>query len=432
METITQRLSGREQKKDGHQLNSWKQDFPLFQKMPRLVYLDNSATAQKPLVVIAAMNQYYEQENANVHRGLYELSEKATQAYEDAHRIVAEFINATAEEIIFTKGTTESLNLVASSLGKTLHQCDEIVLTEMEHHSNIVPWQQVAREKGAVLKYISVTPEGLLNMDEARHLITKKTKVVSAVHMSNVLGTINPIKDLAKLAHQAGALLVVDAAQSVPHLPVDVRDLGSDFLAFSGHKMGGPTGIGVLYGRKEILERLAPYQCGGGMIREVTKEYSTWNDLPWKFEAGTPNIAGVIGLAAAVQFLQKKGMKEIQKHGEDITRYAYKKLRAMSRVQILGPEVLISEDIDPEGSQTPAVRGALVSFTVAGIHPHDVAEICNRYGLAVRAGYQCAMPLHKKLGINGSVRASFYFYTTTKEIDALVQALQDAERIFHG
>ena len=424
---------------------------PLFEKYPQLIYLDTAATAQKPKEVIDALRKFYEESNANVHRGIYTLAQKATLEYETARETIANFIGAQREEIIFTRGTTDCINLLAISLAKKipsakseknktkenkteaqLQKGDEILLTEMEHHSNLVPWQQLAKEKGLVVKFIPITAQGTLNMTAAKELITIKTKIVSLTHISNVLGTINPVQEIAALAHTVGALCIVDAAQSVPHMPVDIKKLGCDFLAFSGHKMCGPTGIGVLWGKKELLEEMEPFHYGGEMIQEVSFTDAQWNEVPWKFEAGTPNIAGVIGLAAAVQFLQKKGMKEIQKHGEDITRYAYKKLRAMSRVQILGPEVLISEDIDPEGSQTPAVRGALVSFTVAGIHPHDVAEICNRYGLAVRAGYQCAMPLHKKLGINGSVRASFYFYTTTKEIDALVQALQDAERIFHG
>jgi len=424
---------------------------PLLEKYPQLIYLDTAATAQKPKEVIDALRKFYEESNANVHRGIYTLAQKATLEYETARETIANFIGAQREEIIFTRGTTDCINLLAISLAKKipsakseknktkenkteaqLQKGDEILLTEMEHHSNLVPWQQLAKEKGLVVKFIPITAQGTLNMTAAKELITIKTKIVSLTHISNVLGTINPVQEIAALAHTVGALCIVDAAQSVPHMPVDIKKLGCDFLAFSGHKMCGPTGIGVLWGKKELLEEMEPFHYGGEMIQEVSFTDAQWNEVPWKFEAGTPNIAGVIGLAAAVQFLQKKGMKEIQKHGEDITRYAYKKLRAMSRVQILGPEVLISEDIDPEGSQTPAVRGALVSFTVAGIHPHDVAEICNRYGLAVRAGYQCAMPLHKKLGINGSVRASFYFYTTTKEIDALVQALQDAERIFHG
>ena len=394
-------------------LTTCRKDFPLLKS--GIIYLDNGATTQKPQAVIDAMNKYYEEENANVHRGIYALSEQATQNYEQAHQIVADFINAQFEEIIFTKGTTESLNLLASSLGKLLQPGDEILLTEMEHHSNIVPWQQVAQERQAILKYIPLTKQGTLDMAKAKQLLTRKTKIVSVAHMSNVLGTINPVKELAQLAHGQGAVIIVDAAQSVPHLPVDVQDLDCDFLAFSGHKMLGPTGIGVLYGKKQLLEKLNPYQFGGGMIKEVTFQHSTWNDLPWKFEAGTPNIAGALGLAAAITYLQKIGMKNVARHGQELVQYALQQLSALPGLTVLGPR---------------EQRGPLVSFTLDGIHPHDIADIAGRNNVAVRAGHHCAMPLHYKLGIAGSTRASFSLYNTKDDIDALAAVLKKVKEVF--
>ncbi|MBI2666857.1 cysteine desulfurase [Candidatus Woesearchaeota archaeon] len=395
--------------------------FPLLEKNKKLIYLDSSATTQKPKEVLDALQKFYEESNANVHRGAYSLAQKATVEYETAREIIAEFIGAQKEEIIFTRGTTESLNLLASSLGKKLVAGDEILLTEMEHHSNLVPWQQLAKEKNLLLKFIPVTSEGILDMREVKKLISKRTKIVSVTHISNVLGTINPIKELAVLAHAAGALCIVDAAQSVSHLPINVRELGCDFLAFSGHKMYGPTGIGVLWGKKELLEEMEPVQYGGDMISEVTFKDARWNEVPWKFEAGTPNIAGVMGLAAAVLFLQKN-FKEIQGHEKELTEYALEKISTISELKILGPRILSS------GSHILS-RGPLVAFTMNGIHPHDVAEICNRYTIAVRGGYHCAMPLHQKLGIPGSVRASFAFHNSKKDIDTLVKALQKAQEV---
>ncbi len=393
-------------------------EIPLLEKYKDLIYLDNAATTQKPREILEAVQKFYEESNANVHRGIYTLAQRATLAYEKAREIVAQFIGARTEEIIFTRGTTESMNLLAVSLGKKLREGDEILLTEMEHHSNLVPWQQLAKEKGLLLKFIPITAEGLLDLHAAKKLMTERTKIVSVTHLSNVLGTINPVQELAACAHAVGALVVVDAAQSVPHMPLVVEELGCDFLAFSGHKMCGPMGIGVLWGKKELLEAMEPFQYGGEMIEEVHFTEATWNAVPWKFEAGTPHVSGAIGLAAAVQYLQKKSMAEIKKQGEKITAYALQKLSAFPEIEILGPL---------EASK----RGPLVSFVMKDLPPHDVAEICDRYHIAVRAGYQCAMPLHKKLGLSGSVRASFYFYNTEKDIDALLQALHQARKVFH-
>ncbi len=388
-----------------------KDDFPILKN--GLIYLDNSATTQKPRKVIEAVKEYYENDNANVHRGIYKLAQKSTVLYEKAHEVVAKFIGAEFEEIIFTKGSTEGLNLLAYSLGKNLQPGDEIVLSEMEHHSNLVPWQQLAMEKGLVLKFIPLTKDYKLDLIKAQGLITTKTKIVSVVHMSNVLGTINPVQEIAEIAHRVGALMIVDAAQSVPHLPIKVKELHCDFLVFSGHKMCGPTGIGVLYGRKKLLEKMPPFLYGGDMIREVTFENSTWNDLPWKFEAGTPNMAGAVGLMAAIEYLQNMGMENIAAHGKEVTKYALEKLREIAGLTIIGP-------------QTIENRGPVISFTLEGIHPHDLSEMLDKEQIAVRGGFHCAMPLFSKLGIDGSSRASFYIYNTTKDVDALVSAVQKA------
>lgn len=382
-------------------------DFPILKS--GLIYLDNSATTQKPSKVIEAVKQYYEEGNANVHRGIYKLAQKSTVLYEKAHEVVAKFIGAEFEEVIFTKGTTEGLNLLAYSLGKNLQAGDEIILTEMEHHSNIVPWQQIAKEKGAVLKFIPITKDFRLDLEKVQELITKKTKIVSVVHMSNVLGTINPIKEIAEAAHSVGAVLIVDAAQSVPHMPINVKELNCDFLVFSGHKMCAPTGIGVLYGRKELLGTMQPFLYGGDMIREVSFEKASWNDLPWKFEAGTPNMAGAAGLMAAIEYLQKIGMENIAAHGQELAKYALEKLSAIPTIIILG--LTNTEN-----------RGPVISFTIEGMHPHDVSEMLDKENIAVRGGFHCAMPLFSKLGIDGSIRASFYIYNTLEDIDRLVEA----------
>lgn len=396
-------------KKNG--LNCGK-DFAIFQRNNGLIYLDSAATSQLPFSVVNKIKEFYETSNANVHRGIHILSQKATVEYEKARETVARFIHAGREEIIFTSGTTEGLNFLAQTLKTRLKKGDEIVLTEMEHHSNIIPWQQIAKETGATLKYIPVKEYQLhLNKD----IITKKTKIVSVVHMSNTLGTINPVEDIIKEAHKVGALCIVDAAQSVPHMPIDVKKMDCDFLVFSGHKMLGPTGIGVLYGKRELLETLEPYKFGGGMIKEVTLEKSSWADIPERFEAGTPNIAGAIGLASAVEYLEGKGMKNIARHCNDIAAYAYKQIGKIHGVKIIGPE---------------KNRGPILSFTIEGIHPHDVAEILDKNNIAVRAGHHCTMPLHKKLGLVGTTRASFYIYNTKKDVDALVQGIEKVKEVF--
>ncbi len=391
------------------------QDFPLLRKR-NLIYLDNSSTTQKPQRVIDAVQRYYEEENANVHRGIYRLSQKATMEYEQAHEVVAKFINARFEEIIFTRGTTESLNLLAYSLGRELHAGDEIILTEMEHHSNLVPWQQLVKDKNLVLKFIPLTSDGMLNMRSAKEMITSRTRIISVAHMSNVLGTINPVRELAELAHNVGAMMIVDAAQSVPHLKIDVQDLDCDFLAFSGHKMYGPTGIGVLFGRKELLETMSPFQFGGDMIKEVSFTHSTWNDLPWKFEAGTPHIAGASGLRAAIEYLQDVGMENIATHEKVLTTYAMEKLSSLPGVRILGP------DAD--------FRGPVIAFVMEGVHPHDASEILDRENIAVRGGHHCTMPLHSTLGLTSSLRVSFSLYNTMDDIDHLIQGLHKVREIF--
>lgn len=385
-----------------------RKDFPLLKN--GLIYLDSAATSQKPVKVIEAVKEYYENDNANVHRGIYKLAQKSTMLYEKAHEKVADFIGAEFEEVIFTKGATEGLNLLAYSLGKNLKAGDEIVLTEMEHHSNIVPWQQIAKEKGAVVKFIPITKGYLLDLAKAQELITTKTKIVSVVHMSNVLGTINPVKELAVMAHQVGAVMIVDAAQSVPHMKINVKELDCDFLAFSGHKMCAPTGIGVLYGRKELLEQMQPFLYGGDMISEVTFEKSTWNQLPWKFEAGTPNLAGAAGLMAAIEYLQHLGMENISARGQELTKNALEKLSAIPRINIIGPT-----DIK--------LRGPVISFTIDGMHPHDVSELLDKENIAVRGGFHCAMPLFSKLEINGSIRASFYIYNDKEDADRFIEAV---------
>ncbi len=393
-----------------------EKDFPLLQKKNRgkpLIYLDNSATTQKPTVVIKTLKDFYENYNANVHRGIYTLSEQATLRYEDARKKVADFIHAAPEEIIFTSGTTASLNGLAISLGKKLHAGDEIVLSIMEHHSNLVPWQQLAQEKGLVLKFIPITADYRLDLNRAKQYITPKTKIVTLTQMSNVLGTINPIKEIAALAHFYGATMIVDAAQSLPHIPIDVKKLNCDFLAFSGHKVYGPTGIGVLYGRKEFLQKLDPFAFGGGMIQEVTLQKSTWAEIPHKFEAGTPPLAEAMGLAAALDYLQKADLKKIIQQEQKLASYALKKLATISQLKIIGPASMQE-------------RGPVISFVIEGVHPHDVSEILNRDNIAVRGGHHCALPLHRDLNLLGTVRASFSFYNQLSDVDALVRGIKKA------
>ncbi|MFC5971807.1 aminotransferase class V-fold PLP-dependent enzyme [Halomarina salina] len=383
-----------------------------------LVYLDNAATSQTPDQVVDVVADYYRSYNSNVHRGIHSLSQEASVAYENAHDRVAEFVGADGrEEIVFTPGTTEGENLVAYAWGLAeLGPGDEVVLTEMEHHASLVTWQQLCKRTGATAKYIPVDEQGTLDMEAAAELITDDTKLVSAVHVSNTLGTVNPISDLADLAHDHNAYIFVDAAQSVPNRPLDVSDLGADFLAFSGHKMCGPTGIGALYGREHILEELQPYLYGGDMIRKVTYEDATWEDLPWKFEAGTPNIAGGIAFAAACDYLDDIGLDRIQAHEEALAEYAYDRLDEYDDVDIYGPP----------GDE----RGGLVAFNVDDVHAHDLSSILNDHGVAIRAGDHCTQPLHQKLGIAASARASFYLYNTREEVDVLLDGIDAARELF--
>ncbi len=393
-----------------------REDFPILKRKvygKPLVYLDNAATTQKPKHVIQAINDYYENYNSNVHRAVHRLSQEATHAYDEAHEKVAGFIAANGmEEIVFTKNTTESINIVANSLPRLLQlgKGDEIVLTQMEHHSNIVPWQQAAKRTGAKIRFLEIDGNGELKLQQLQQLINKKTKIVAFTHVSNVLGTINPAQEIITAAKEAGALTVVDAAQSVPHMPVNVKELGCDFLTFSAHKMLGPTGIGVLYGKRELLEKMEPALYGGDMISEVSFEDAKWNELPWKFEAGTPNMAGAVGLAAAVDYLQKVGMEKVHEHEKVLTRKAMERLKQIEDLTIYGPEA--------------EKRGGLVAFNVNGIHTHDVSAILDAEGIAVRGGHHCAMPLARLLGVPGTTRASFYLYNTTEEIDKLADALE--------
>ena len=398
-----------------------RKDFPILKTEhhgKKLVYFDNGATTQKPKKVINAVKKYYSTTNANIHRGVYWLSEEATKLYEEAHEIVGKFIGAKADEIVFTKNATESLNILAYSLCNDLKEGDEILLTQMEHHSNLVPWQQIAKQKKLIVKFAEINKDGTLNLESFKSLLNGRTKIVSVTQVSNFLGTINPVKELSKLAHDANAevLFIVDASQSVPHMKVDVHDIDCDFLVFSGHKMLGPTGIGVLYGRKNLLENMKPFLYGGDMIKEVSFEDSKWNDVPWKFEAGTPNIAGAIALAQAVKYLKKIGMENIQNYEKELTAYALEKLKEVSEMIIYGPSL--------------ENRGGIISFNVDGIHAHDIAAYLGEQGICIRGGHHCAMPLAKLLRVSGTARASFYFYNTKQEIDLLVEALKKAREVF--
>lgn len=396
-----------------------RKDFPILDVKVHgkpLVYLDNAATSQKPKQVINAIKDYYERYNANIHRSIHKLGEEATAAYEEAHKKSADFINADFEEVVFTKNTTESINLLAYSLTSNLKAGDEIVISQMEHHSNFVPWQQLALKKGLKLKFIEINKDGTLNNESIKKNITKKTKIVSVTHVSNVLGTINDVEKIGKIAHENDALLIVDVAQSVPHMPIDVKKLDCDFMAFSGHKMLGPTGIGVLYGKKELLENMQPFLYGGEMIKEVKFENTKFNDLPWKFEAGTMNIAEAIGLGAATDYLNKIGMENIARHEKDLVRYAYERLNELKEIEIYGPSA--------------EKRSGLVAFNVKGVHAHDTSQILDGEGIAIRAGHHCAMPLHSVLGIAASARASFYFYNTKEEVDKLVKGIKKVINVF--
>jgi cysteine desulfurase / selenocysteine lyase len=399
-----------------------RNDFPILSRQVHgkpLAFLDSAASSQKPTAVIETMNQYYRTYNANVHRGVYQISEEATAAMEKARVKVARFINARqSKQVIFTRNTSESINLVAYTWGSVnIHAGDLIVLSEMEHHSNLVPWHLLAQRTGARLEFIPVSDEGELRLDIYEQLLQQQPKLVAFTQVSNVLGTINPAKEMIAQAHAAGAVVLIDAAQSVPHMPVDVQALDADFFCFSGHKMLGPTGIGVLYGKRDLLEAMPPFMGGGDMIRTVHLRESTWNDLPWKFEAGTPAIAEAIGLGAAVDYLNSLGMDFVRQHEHEITAYALEQLQAVPGLTVYGPNA--------------SKRGGVVSFTLGDIHPHDLASILDQeVGVAIRAGHHCAQPLMERFGLAATARASFYVYTIKEEIDVLVQGLLKAQQIF--
>lgn len=385
-----------------------------------LVYLDSAATSQKPVQVIEALDRYYRFDNSNVHRGVHTLGNRATDGYEGAREKVRKFINAkSTQEVIFMRGTTTAINTVAQSYGRAnVSEGDEIVITHMEHHSNIIPWQQLAKETGAVLKYIDLEEDGTLSLDKVRETITDKTKIVSIMYVSNVLGTMNPIEEITKIAHQHGAVMCVDAAQAAPHLKIDVQNLDCDFLAFSGHKMCGPTGIGVLYGKKDLLNNMEPIEFGGEMIDFVGLYESTWKELPWKFEGGTPIIAGAIGLGAAIDFLEEIGLDAIEQHEHELAGYAMDKMSEIDGLTIYGP-------------RDPDKRAGLVTFNLDDVHPHDVATVLDMNGIAVRAGHHCAQPLMKWLEVSSTARASFYLYNTTDDVDRLVEGLRTTKEYFN-
>jgi cysteine desulfurase/selenocysteine lyase len=401
-----------------------RKDFPILSRHVNgkpLVYLDNAATTQKPLSVIEAEARYYQETNANIHRGIHTLSEAATAQYEKVREKVAAFIGASASEsIVFTRGATEAINLVAYSWGrKFLKPGDEILLSAVEHHSNLIPWQMTAQATGAKLQFIPVTGDGRLDLSSVDSLLTRKTKLVAVTAMSNALGSIFPVREVAKKAAAVGAKVLIDGAQSVPHLETRVNDLGCDFLAFSAHKMLGPTGVGVLYGRPELLDAMDPYQGGGDMILEVWRDRATWNELPWKFEAGTPNIAGVIAFGAAMDYLTSIGMPAIRRHEIDLTAYALAQIRHDPAIHLYGP-------LDVEQ------RGGVISFNYGTIHPHDIGTLLDQEGIAIRAGHHCCQPLMRDLGISGTARASFYLYNTREDVDALLTALRKAATVFAG
>ena len=399
----------------------WK-DFPILDQIVNdepLVYLDNAATTQKPRQVLGAITDYYEKDNANVHRGVHTLAEQATAAYEAARERVRSFIHAAStKEVLFTRGTTTGLNWVARYAESVLQPGDEVLISVMEHHSNTIPWQEACKKTGARLIY-AYLKDGMLDLADFRSKLTEKTRFVALAHVSNVLGVVNPIKEIAELVHQANALLVVDGAQSVPHMKIDVQDLDVDFFAFSGHKMLGPTGIGVLYGKEELLEQMSPVEFGGEMIDFVYEQEATWKELPWKFEAGTPNIAGAIGLAVAIDYLDKIGMETVHQYEQELIAYVFPKLQAVEGLTIYG-----SEDLTQ--------RSGVISFNLAGLHPHDVATALDYEGVAVRAGHHCAQPLLSYLGVAATVRASFYLYNTKADCDKLVEALQKTKEFFDG
>lgn len=408
-------------------LDVWRlrEDFPILSRMVNgkpLVYLDNAATTQKPRSVIQSLVDYYENFNANVHRGVHTLSMEATDMTEAARRKVADFINADdPETVIWTRNATEGMNLVAYGWGRAnIEAGDEIVTTRMEHHSNLVPWQELASERGAVIRFLPLAADGSLDLTDVDEIITDKTKLLTFTHVSNSLGTINPARYLTEKAHSVGAVVLVDGAQSVPHMPVDVQEIGCDFLSFSGHKMMGPTGIGALYGRRNLLERMQPFLTGGEMVLQVTYESASWAGLPWKFEAGTPNIADSIGMGAAVDYLSSVGMDNVREHEKRITKYALTRFEEIEEVDVFGPG-------DPD------LRGGVISFHTSEIHPHDLGTYLDQHGIAVRTGHHCTMPLMTTLGVPATARASFYVYNTEEEVDALVDGVRGGLRYFvHG
>ena len=402
-------------------LEGIKKDFPVLNQIVNdepLVYLDNAATTQKPLKVLAAIKDYYENDNANVHRGVHTLAERATEKYEAAREKVRQFINAkSTKEVLFTRGTTTSINWVAQFAGQILKTGDEIVISIMEHHSNIVHWQEVAKKTGAILKFVYLK-DGQLDMDDLRKKITNQTKFVSIAHVSNVLGTINPVEEITKIAHEHGAYMVVDGAQSTPHMAIDLQKMDVDFFALSGHKMMGPTGIGVLYGKEELLNQFEPVEFGGEMIDFVYESHSTWTELPWKFEAGTPNIAGAIALGAAIDYIQELGIDQIHQHEIELIDYLMPKLQEIEGLKIYGPKDNVK-------------RGGLIAFNIEGLHPHDVATALDMEVVAVRAGHHCAQPLLNYLETPATARASFYLYNTKADCDKLVEALKKTKEFFN-
>jgi cysteine desulfurase/selenocysteine lyase len=399
-----------------------RQDFPILNRRvhgKRLVYLDNAATSQKPNQVVRAIRDFYAKHNANPHRGVHQLSIEATQAFDDARRTVQAFLDASAfEEIVFTTGTTQGINLVRFAWGRNqIKKDDLIVLTMMEHHSNIVPWQLLARETGARIEYVGLTEEGRLRMDEFERLLGESPRLVAFTHCSNVLGTITPVSKMCALASAAGATTLIDAAQSAPHMPLSVQQMGCDFLVLSGHKMLGPTGIGVLFGKRDLLAEMDPFQGGGDMIREVHTSGATWNDLPYKFEAGTQNVEGAVGLGAAIDYLSKLGMDSIRRHEKALVAYALDRLREIPGLRVYGP-------LDPEG------RAGVISFNLGDIHPHDLASILDEEGVAIRSGHHCAQPLMELLAVPAMSRASFYLYNDKDDVDALILGLSKARKVF--
>lgn len=403
-------------------VNKIRQDFPILKRKINghpLIYLDNAATSQKPQQVIDALVNYYSNHNANIHRGIHTLAEEATSLYEEAREKVAKFINAdSSKEIIFVRNSTEAINLVAYSWGRSfLKKSDEVILTEAEHHSNLIPWQILAAEKGIVLKFLKVDSQGLLSLNHFKKLLSEKTKLIALTHVSNVLGLINPVEQITKLGHQNKSLVLIDGSQSIPHFSIDVQKIDCDFFAFTGHKMLGPTGIGVLWGKEKILQEMPPFLGGGSMIRDVYLSHFTTNDLPHKFEAGTPNIAGAIGLGAAIDYLQKLGMENIFQHEKELTDYALGRLSNLDNLELYGPK-------------NSEKKTGIVSFNLKSVPAHDLAQILDGEGIAIRSGFHCAMPLHESLGISATARASFYLYNTKEEINKLIEGIKKARKIF--